>query len=238
MELEQEVRMSFLDNAGGIATKLGNVFIIVLVTVAICAAIIGVVYWIMKQKQYKRYQVHIYKRQKNKDGKEFMVFCGLDKAAIKKDKKLKRFALHLKKRNYYLGEEENTYFDENRNLDIPTIPSEEGGEIIFVEKLGKRKYALAEPFIIKGSVELMVTDADVADALRTFDLNAKFYGQEDFWGKYGNIISVSIIIVFCIIIFAIFMNKFEILTMNLKDVSEIIASKALSSNAVPTNIPG
>ena len=230
--------MDIINNAGNIAQKLGNVFLIVIIIGSICAVIIFLAVWIMKQKQYKKYKVHIYKRQKNKEGQEFMVFVGVDKGAILKDKKLKRWSLHLKKRNYYLGEEENAYFDENRNIEIPTIPSEEGGEILFVEKLGKRKYAIAEPFILEGGVVLRVTDADVADALRTFDLNAKYYGQEDFWEKYGNIISVSIIIVFCIIIFAIFMNKFETLTIQLADVSNILANKALSSNAIPTNVAG
>jgi len=228
--------MSFLDNASGIATKLGTVFLICLIVVAFCSLIIWVVYWIMRQKQYKRYKVMIYKRQKNKEGQEFMVFVGQDKAALKRDKKLKRINLHLLKRNVYLGEEENVLFDENRELDIPTIPSEEGGEIIFIERLGKRKYAIATPFIVEGDVKLIVSDADVADGIRNFDLNAKYYGQEDFWGKYGNIVSVSLVIVFGIIIFAIFMNNMTGLSETLFKTAEIVANQ--KSSIIASGVPG
>lgn len=224
-----------LDGAGDIVLKLGNVFVILIISAFICGAIVMVVWLFMKAKQYKHYTVHIYKRKRDKQGNETLVFVGVDKAAIKLDKKLKKRGLHLKRNNVVLGEEESVTFDENRNLDIPSIPSEQGGEIVFIEKLGPKKFAVGTPFIVNGKVEIMVSEADVAEAIRSFDTNAKYYGKTSMWEKYGPMISFSLLAIFIIILISVLMNRMEVLT---SDGIKVVIQETGRNVAVASGVPG
>lgn len=227
--------MAILDNVGGIVTKLGSVFLISVMVILLCGFVIGVIWLIMKKKLYQHYTVQIYKRKRDKEGNETLVFVGTDKAAIKLDKKTKKRFFHLRKYNVFLGEEESVNMDENRNLDIPSIPSEKGGEVVFLEKLGPRKFAIGTPFIVNGKIEIMVSEADVAEAIRSYDVNAKYYGKAGFWEKYGSTISFVLLAVFIIILIAVVLNKMEVLT---SDGIKVVLENTGRGSVLPSSTPG
>ncbi len=226
--------MAILENASGMLLQYGSILIVVLMWLIGAAGIVGLFYLYMKAKQYKHYTVHIYKRKRDKEGNETLVFVGADKGAVLKDKKLKKRVFKLKRNNVHLGEEEGLNFDENRNLDIPSIPSEKGGEVVFVEKLGPKKFAVGMSFLVDGNVEVMVSEADVAEAIRAYDINAKYYGGKE-WTKWIGPISFAVFAVLIIILFAVLMQKFEVMSViadRLVETAQILASG--KSSAVPT----
>ncbi len=226
--------MAILENASGMLLQYGSILIVVLMWLIGAAGIVGLFYLYMKAKQYKHYTVHIYKRKRDKEGKETLVFVGADKGAVLMDKKLKKRVFKLKRNNVHLGEEEGLNFDENRNLDIPSIPSEKGGEVVFVEKLGPKKFAVGMSFLVDGNVEVMVSEADVAEAIRAYDINAKYYGGKE-WTKWIGPISFAVFAVLIIILFAVLMQKFEVMSViadRLVETAQILASGR--SSAVPT----
>lgn len=226
--------MAILENANEMLVKYGSMFIFILIWLVGAAVIVGLVILFLKAKRYKHYTVLIFKRKRDKEGNETPVFVGTDKGAILTDKKLKKRVFRLKKNNVHLGEEEGINFDENRNLDIPSIPSEKGGEIVFVEKLGPKKFAVGNTFLLKGNIEIMVSEADVAEAIRAYDINAKYYGGKE-WTKWIGPISFAVFAVLIIILFAVLMQKFEVMSTiadKLVQAAQII--QAGRGSAVPT----
>lgn len=189
----------------------------------------------MRMKQYSKYKVLIFKRKYDEAGNEYPVFVGADKAAVKYDKKWKRWVFHMAANKIALGQEEGE--DENRELSVPSIPSERGGEIVFVEKLGPRKFAVADPLMLEGKVKLKVSEADVAEALRTYDVNAKMFAQKrtDVW----MLVSIVIVAGFILIMVALVLNKFEVLnevSKRLETVAQLL--QAGRQAAVPSGAPG
>ena len=228
--------MAMIDNIGPLMGLLGKTLISILTVLFICGIIVMVFYLWMKNKQYKKYKVLIYKRKRNQDGTKTLVFVGTDKAAIKYDRKLKRRYFHLKKNNVHLGEEETDDLDENRELDVPSIPSESGGETVFLEKLGPKKFAFGDPNIIHGEVKVIVSEADSAEATRAYDINAKLAGK-DGW-KWAGPIAFAVFAVLIVVLIAVVLQKFEILqdvVTGLDKVSQTLMQGR--SAAVPTNVP-
>jgi hypothetical protein len=204
----------------------GKIFIIAIIIILFLAMFTGVMYFIMDRKRYSKYRAFVYKRYVFREGKrvnladpananidttnleQHIVFCGWDKAAYIKRRKLKRWAFHLKKANVDLGMEEREDMDEDRELDVPTMPSETGNNIVFVEKLGPRKYALGRPYLFEGHVKIIISAADCADAINTYDLNAKTYGKQNTW--IGPL-AFAVFAVLIIVLIAVVLNKFEVL---------------------------
>jgi len=222
--------MGFIENLGPTMAGMGNVLVITLMSLLFCGVMLGIAYLYMKNKLYKNYTVFIYKRKKDKEGKETLVFSGTDKAAIIKDKKLKKRVFKLKKNNVHLGEEEGINFDENRNLDIPSIPSERGGEVVFLEKLGPKKFAIATPFLFEGNVQVVVTEADVAEAIRAYDINAKYFGGNE-WSKWVGPIAFAVFAVLIIVLISVVLQKFDVL----KEVGDKLVEAAQIINAGRTS---
>lgn len=229
--------MAIGDRIGGLSQIMGNAFIIMVLTLAVCSVIVGLVYFWMKRKRFKHYTVLIFKRKRDKEGRETLVFAGIDKGAIIKDRKLKKRIFKLKKNNVHLGEEESITYDENRNLDIPSIPSEKGGEIVFLEKLGPKKFSVGTPFLVEGQVKVIVSEADVAEAIRAYDINAKYYGGRE-WTKWIGPISFAVFAVLIVILISVLLQKFEILREvgdRLVQAAQIVQTR---SSTIPTNVPG
>lgn len=230
--------MTVLDNIGPLVSRWGGILVITLMWVLVAAVMIGIAVFILKQKQYKHYTALIFKRKKDKEGKETIVFVGTDNGAIIKDKKLKKRVFRLKKNNVHLGEEENMNFDEDRTLDIPSIPSEKGGEIVFLEKLGPKKFAFGNPCSVTGEIEVIITEADVAEAIRSYDINAKYYGGKE-WQKWIGPISFAVFAVLIIVLIFIVLQKFEILAKvsdRLVEVAQLVNTGKTS--AVASGVPG
>ena len=80
--------MAFMDSITRVASSAGNIIIVTVVWILIAALTIGIVYLVLKRKQYQHYTALIFKRKKDKEGNETLVYVGRDKAAIIKDKKL------------------------------------------------------------------------------------------------------------------------------------------------------
>jgi hypothetical protein len=202
--------MAILENIGGWLGTMSKALLVTMIASILGGVVIAFAWIIMRAKQFKQYMVLIWKRKRDKEDNEFPIFVGIDKGAIIKDRKLKKRVLRLKRNNVHLGEEENLEQDENRELDIPSIPSEKGGEIVFVEKLGPRKFALGRPFVIDGTVKIIVSEADCAEAIRGYDTNAKYYGGKE-WTKWVGPITFAVFAILIIIMISVVLNKFEIL---------------------------
>jgi len=228
-----------LANIGGIVAKYGNVFVFVLMWLFGAGLLVGLVYLIMRNNQFKHYTTHIYKRKKDKKGNETMIFCGIDKAAILMDRKLKKRVFKLKKNNCHLGEADGVKgLESEDSLDIPSLPSEKGGEIVFLEKVGPKKFAIANPLSIDGEIELKVTNLDIAEAIRAYDVNAKYYGGNE-WSKWVGPIAFAVFAVLIIVLISVVLNKFEVLdavSAKLVEAAKIVQSGRTS--AIATNIPG
>lgn len=229
--------MAALDNVWPIAMRIGGVIVMVLMGLLVLAFVAGIVWLWMQKKKYKHYKVLIWKRYKDKDGREIPVFVKWDKGAVTKDRKLKKWVFHLRGWNIDLGEEETKNYDENRELNLPSIPSENGGEVVFIEKLAPRKGAVGTPFLFEGNVKIIVSEADVAEAMRSFDINARSFGTKD--NKLLAFTMYIILATLVLVMIIVILNKFEGITTASENL--VVASQnfaAASSNAVPSTAPG
>lgn len=208
--------LSFLNqaNLGATAAKFGNIILIGVILVIFAAAIFGIWWFYSQNKKYKKYMCIIWKRHKNDSTKtEVPVIVGIDRGAYMKDKKIKKWVFHMRKANVDLGQEERESLDEDRVLDVPTVPLETGGAVVFVEKLGHKKYAVGQPFIVDGQVRIRVSNADLSEALRAYDINAAVYGKKTSWLGPAMFIICAVLV---IVLIAVVLNKFEVL----KEVSQ------------------
>lgn len=209
---------------GGILLLIGRTLIIILGVALVCGVIISIVWWGMRSRLYKKYKVLIFKRKITKDGSEQIVFVGQDKAAIRFDRKLKQRFLHVAKIN--------TRMDNN----VPSMPSERGGELVIIEKVGPKTYAYGTPDILQGELVVNVSEADSTEAIRAYDINAKHFGS-DKW-KWAGPIAFGVFAILIIVLIAVVLQKFEILA----DVSDklVRAAEIMSagkSSAVLSNVP-
>ena len=217
-----------------IATKAGSIFVIVLVML-IFLGIVGVVtYFYMKHRAYK-FRVIVWKRFRAESGQEMPIIVSIaERGRVKKDKKLKKWVFHLQRANIDLGEEELASYDEDRELDIPSVPHQAGGEVVFVEKLTSKKYAVGEPFIVEGTVKIRVTQADLAEAMRSYDINARTFGKKD-----NSLLAFAMYITFAVLILVlvvIILNKLDVLS-EFGD-KWIEGAQIIKSNSVPSDVPG
>jgi len=195
-------------NLAETATQTGMIIVLTLMAVFIIAVIAGAFWLIQRQKQWKKYRVVIWKRYSTQDGRTIPMVVDLtERGRVTKDRKLNKWVFHLKKANLDLGEEELEGYDEDRELDLPTVPYSEGGEVLFIEQLAKRKYAIGDPYVIEGNVTIRVTSADLAEAMRAYDVNARTFGKKD-----HSIWAFAIYVVFAVLILiliAVVLNKLE-----------------------------
>ncbi len=221
----------------------GTTLKIALITLAgigiLFAAVLGwlLFRYIKIKRTYSKYTVLIHKRKKDEYGNEYPVFVGQDRGAILKDKKTKKWVFHLLKNNVDLGEEEaDANLDENRQLDLPSIPSELGGEVVYLEKLGPKKFAVGDPVWFEGTVKVKVSEADMAEALRVYDVNARFFSKDN--SQLISFIVYAVVAVLILILVATVLQKFEILV----EVADKLdhAAQVLSGGkqvAVPSGAP-
>lgn len=187
-------------------------YLVVLVIGAlIMGAVIGLAFWMFQQrKKWKKFKVIIWKRYKTHDGRTIPMVVDINEnGMVKKDKKLNKWVFHLRKNNLDLGEEELANYDEDRELDIESVPYAEGGEVVFVEQLAKRKFGIGKPFVIDGNVKITVTSADLAEAMRSYDMNARAFGRKD-----HTLLAFAMYMVFAILVLVLIvvvLNKLEAL---------------------------
>jgi hypothetical protein len=201
-------------------------------------AIVGFgVFFYKLNQEYNKHRVIVWKRHVNTEGKEFPIIIDVaERGRIKKDKKLKKWVFHLKNANVFMGEEENFKYDEQRDLDVPTVPYEKGQKVCFVEKLGTKKYAFGEPFMIFGKPVVIVSQADCSEAIRSYDMNVKTYGK-----KKNELLAFTLYIIFAIAIMVmviVLITKIEVLTD--KGIKVVLdpAITAAKSVAVASSVPG
>lgn len=204
--------------------QLGRTLIIVFGVLLLCGLIVGIAWFVMRTKVYKKYKVLIFKRKKNKDGTITPVFVGTDKAAIRYDRRLKTRYLHVAKINTRMAN------------DVPSMPSEKGGELVIIEKIGPKTYGFGTPDILKGEMVINVSEADASEAIRAYDINAKHFGK-DAW-KWAGPVAFGVFAVLIIVLIAVVLQKFEILvdvSDKLVRVAEVL--QAGRSSAVPSGVP-
>lgn len=226
--------MAILDNAAPLAARFGAMLMVIFIALFICAILVLAVYFYMQNKRYKRYKAFIFKRKHNKDGTKTLVFVEMDAGGILLDRKIKKRFFKLKKNKVHLGEEETEDLDENREMDIPSIPSETGGELVFIEKLGPKKFAFADPNIVEGEVKVFVSEADCAEAIRSYDINAKYYGGKD-WHKWVGPIAFAVFAVLIIVMIAVVLQRMEMFT---SEGIRVIVESPGTIAAMPSNVPG
>ena len=211
------------ENVAKILLQVGKWIVISIGIIIVLGIWSGILYYFFNKKQYKHYRVFIYRRHKDKDDNEIPIFVGWDKAAIRKDKKLKRFVFHIKRLNLDMGEEELESYDEDRTLDVPTIPSDKGGEIAFVEKLGPRKYAFGRA-LFEGHLKVIVSSADLAEAMRAYDVNARTF-HSDKW-KWAGPIIFAVFALLIIVLFWVLLQKFDVIRESMEIALEIAKTNA------------
>jgi len=213
-------------------------FIIGFIGILVCVIVFLFTRFIVLRSKYKQYVALIFKRKKDKNDKEYLVFVGIDKGAIFKDKKLKKWSLHLKDTNIDLGEDEGAdgKRDENRELDIPSIPSERGGEVIFIEKLGPRKFAIGNPIDWDGQVKVSVSEADIAEALRVYDVNARYFGKDNSQLWAFIIYMVFGVLVLIMVIYTL--QKFDVLADVAQKLSDAATKLGPQPVVMPSGAPG
>ena len=193
------------------AMQIGGIVVIVIAGIIVVGAAGFGTYWFKLKQAYNKHRVIVWKRHINAEGKEFPIIIDVEeKGRIIKDKKLKKWVFHLKNANVHMGEEENFKYDEQRDLDVPSVPYEKGQKICFIEKLGTKKYAFGEPFILYGKPVIIVSQADCSEAIRSYDMNVKTYGK-----KKNELMIFTLYIVFavCIMVMIIvLLTKIEVLT--------------------------
>jgi len=230
------------ESAGPILFEVGQYIILGLIAVLVGGGGAFGVFLYRQKKKYSKYKIFIYRTYKNKDsGDEIPLFVGWDKAAIIKDKESKAWRFHVKKINYDLGMEETGNLDEMRDLDIPSMPSDDGKQIVFIKQLGPRKYSVGKPIYFEGNPKVIVSAADVAEAIRSFDINARLAGKDNKWWVGPTLLIICVAVIFILI--AILINKFEVLLQvaeSLEKVSktmETAAGQLVSQSAVPSGAP-
>lgn len=219
------------------ATNVGVIIMIVLIGLIFIAIVGFSVYFYQLNKSYKKYKVIIFRRYKDSNGNEIPAYVGEDKGRWLYDKKLKKVKFHLKQRNIDLGESEKATYDSDRDLDIPKIPNEQGGYVVFIEQVGIKKYAFGEPFIIEGSIKIKVTEADVAEAIRTYDLHTRTFGKKQnellVLGFYFGIAALTLVLIIIIL------NKFDMIVTAAETLKGASANMAQASgNVVASSAPG
>jgi hypothetical protein len=179
------------------------------------------------ETDFEGYKIFVFKR--NKEGN--IVYVGMAKGAVKRNK-LKKYVLHVKPYNVELGETK----DNQDELDLPAIPNESaGGEVLFLEKLGKRKYNILRPISLGEQIKAQVTEEDIAEAVRTYDINAKYYTAQD-WKMWIAPAIFIIMAVLIVIMLAIVMSHFDVLkevSANLIEVARTIKQGAIGNSGVP-----
>lgn len=208
----------------------GTIFGLFLLGLVFVAIIVGIVYLQQQKKAYSKYKVLVWQRFKDKDGNEIPTIVKWDKARIMFDRKLKKWKFHIKGLDVDLGEEEAKSIDEDRDLDIPKIPFEDGGYVVFVERLGTRKYAIGKPFIIEGTVKVIVSQADLAEGIRCYDLHTRTFGKKEnqlmIFGIYVTFAALILILIIVIL------NKFEMI----KEAASLLNSATGNIAAAKGNI--
>lgn len=221
-----------------LAVQIGGYILVIIGGMLFIGASVIAAYWWKKQQVYKKYKVLVWKKHIDKSGHEMPVFVAWDKGAVIKDKKLNKWVFHLRDWNIDFGEDEGKNSDEMRNdLDIPSMPNETGGEVVFVEKLGFRKGALGVPFLFDGNVAVKVSHADLAEAMRAFDMNAKAFGTKD--NKMMAFILYVILAAFILVIILVILNKFETIASAAESFKQgATAAAAAKGSAVASGVPG
>jgi len=210
--------------------------LVIIVMVAITSGLIGyAVYLRKKNKLYNKYKVIVWKRHKTNDGEMPILEDLYERGAIRKDKAMNKWSFHLKNANLDLGEEEMDNFDENRLLDIPSVPYSKGGDIVFIEKLGNHKYAFGEPFILEGKVHIKVSEADLAEAKRSYALFVKTFGKKES-PLVAFLIYVTFAVLILVLIFVV-LNKFEVIVEASKNFMAA-ADTLRGGSAMPSGAPG
>ena len=221
-----------------IATEAGAALIMVIVVAVVCTSAVLFVWFRKKAAIYNNHRVIVWRRHKDKEGSEVPIIVDLaEKGLIKYDKKLKKWSFHLKNANIHLGEEESKTYDENRDLDIPSIPYEKGRKVCFVEKIGNRKYAFGEPFILEGKVRIIVSEADVAEGIRSFDMNAKTFGK-----KKNELLAFTLYVIFATLILVmiiVILQRFESIASAAESFAEGAKAAAAAKGAtIASGVPG
>lgn len=188
----------------GVWIALGLVLLIVIGVIGLIA------YFYNQNKSYSKHKVIVYERIRDDKGNIMPVILDRnEKGRIWYDKKMKKYFFELKNLKVKMGEEELKSYDEDRDLDVPHISYGSGGDICFVERLGVKKYAFGKAFAFEGDVKVIVSNADVAEAIRAYDMNAKTFGKKEnqFWAfAFYMIIAVLVLILIIVIL-----NKFDTL---------------------------
>jgi len=221
-----------------LARQVGGGLILGLILIIVLGVVGVIIWWRRKEAMYKHYRVFIWKRHQDNEGNEIPVIVGWDKGAVRKDKKMKKWVFHLKKWNMDLGEEERVDYDEDRELDLPSVPLEKGGEVVFVEKIGPRKLAVGKPFIFGGNVKVIVSSADVAEAIRAYDINAKTFNKKDSHA----LLAFTLYIIFAILVLVLIvfiLQKFELIQKAAEQFAVGAQSFAQAKGAgIASNAPG
>lgn len=213
----------------------GVIIIVVLVAIVAAAVVFGIIYR-KKNKLYSKNKVIVWRRYKSKDGSEVPIIEDLnEKGAVIKDKVMNKFVFHLKNANLDMGEEELDSYDEDREMDIPSVPHGKGGDVVFVEKIGNRKYAFGEPFIINGKVKIRVAEADLAEAKRSYAIFVKTFSKKPnpLWA-FGLYVVFAVLIL--VLVFVV-LNKFELIAEASKNFAT--GAQAVGRGAaIPSSAPG
>jgi len=215
----------------------GTIFGLFLLLVIVAGIIIGIFYLNAQNKSYQKYKILVWQRFKDKDGNEIPTIVKWDKGRIMYDKKLKKWKFHIKGLDVDIGEEELKSNDEDRDLDIPKIPYENGGYVVFVERLGIRKYAIGQPFIISGNVNVIVSQADISEGIRCYDLHTRTFGKkENALMVFGIYVTFAALILIMIIVI---LNKFEMIKEAASMLNGATANLAAAKGTVvPSIAPG
>lgn len=190
------------------AYGIGSWAIILLAVVLIGGLVLLIAWYRHLAKEYNKFKVVVWEQYKDKNGTEIPVFVDLnEKGRILYDKKIKRYFFHLKNANCFLGEKEGK--QDISDLDIGHTPYQKGGEVVFLQKLDYKKYAVGEPFVVEGKVTVKVTMADLAEATRSFDHLVMQYGKKpnEIWA-FALFIGLAVV---AMIIIYLFLNKADLL---------------------------
>lgn len=222
------------ENFVRMATQAGSIVLLTLLVLVLCSLIVIFIYFQQLNKAYGKHKIIVWKRHKDQHGNEIPILVDTkERGRLRYDKKLKKWTFHLKNANAYIGEEESVNYDENRELDLPSVPYENGGKVIFIEKLGPRKYAVGKPFVINGTVEIRVSDADIAEAIRSYDMNVKTFGKQK-----NELIAFMLymgLAILALIMIIVILNKFEGIT---KAAEMLQGIGAAPSQTVLSGAPG
>jgi hypothetical protein len=190
-----------------IVIKFGTWVAFFIIGAIILGIIWGAAYLYGKNKSYTK-RVVVYERAKDEKGNEFPIIVSLaERGRIWYDKKMKKTYFELKNAKVRMGEEELKTYDEDRDLDVPHTTYAKGGEVIFVEKLGVKKYAFGKAFIITGKVEIRVSQADIAEGIRAYDMNAKTFGKKD--NQIWAFAVYALVCVLILVLMIVYLNKMD-----------------------------